>query len=91
MKVLDAGVGINPIEKLGVDVNAYRFRLDATPAGGKTSLGTEIDLILSWKHSDNVSLEASAATFQVGDALENAAPTATSPITRLGADVKIKF
>ena len=61
-------------------------------ASGKTSAGTEYDLIVSWRHSDNVSFEVNAATFQVGDANQNAAPvTGTSPITRLGADIKIKF
>ena len=92
LQVFDAGVGINPIQKLGIDLNAYRFQYDdATLAGGLTSAGTEYDLILSWKHSDNVSLEASAASFQVGDALQNTGGTPTAPITRLGADVKIKF
>jgi len=93
IKVVDLGVGVNVIEKLGIDLNAYRFWYDArmNVVGGKTNVGTEYDLIVSWKHSDNVSLEASAATFQVGDALDNTGGTATSPITRLGADVKIKF
>ncbi|MFA5974666.1 MAG: alginate export family protein [Elusimicrobiota bacterium] len=92
LKVADIGVGVNPLAKLGVDVNAYRFMYDAGTVAnnGKTSAGTEYDLILSWKHSDNVSFEVNAATFQVGDALQNAG-TATSPITRLGSDVKIKF
>jgi len=88
LKVLDAGVGVSPIPKLGLDLNAYRFWY-GTSASGKTNAGTEYDLIVSWKHSDNVSFEVNAATFQVGDALQNAGPT--SPITRLGADVKIKY
>jgi len=92
--VYDLGAGINPIAKLGVDLNWYRFQYDANNGGVGTSAGTEYDLILSWKHSDNVSLEASAASLQVGDGLVNSvvAPgTPTSPITRLGADVKITF
>lgn len=97
LKVIDAGVGINPIAKLGLDLNAYRFILDdGRFTGGKTSAGTEYDFVVSWKHSDNVSLEASAATFQVGDSLQNPTAstptsTATAPVTRLGAEVKIKF
>ncbi len=96
LKVLDAGIGVNPIEKLGVDLNAYRFQYDSSngAAGaytGGVSAGTEYDLIVSWKHSENVSFEANAATFQVGTSLQNPAPTGTSPITRLGADVKIKY
>jgi len=90
LKVFDGGVGVNPIAKLGIDLNAYRFRYSAS-ASNKTSAGTEYDLILSWKHSDNVSFDVNAATFQVGDANQNAAGTPTSPITQLGADIKIKY
>ncbi len=90
LHVFDGGLGINPLAKLGVDVNAYRF-MYAASASNKTSVGTEYDLILSWKHSDNVLLEANAATFQVGDALENSGGTPTNPIVRIGGDVKIKF
>jgi len=90
LKVADAGIGINPISKLGLDLNWYRFQYDADIGGMSTSAGTEYDFIVSWKHSDNVSFEVNAASFQVGTALQNTvAPT--SPITRLGADVKIKF
>lgn len=93
LKVLDAGVGLTcPVTKAGLDLNWYRFIYDdGVFTGGRTSAGTEYDLVLSYKHSDNVSFEASAASFQVGDALQNAAPTGTSPITRLGADVKVRF
>jgi len=90
LKVLDAGVGVNPIAKLGIDVNWYRFRYSST-ASNLTSAGTEYDLILSWKHSDNVSFDVNAATFQVGDANQNPAGTPTSPIQQLGADIKIKY
>jgi hypothetical protein len=91
LKVFDGGLGVNPIAKLGVDLNAYRFMFDQNNAtAGGSSAGTEYDLILTWKHSDNVSLEANAASFQVGQALANVG-SPTSPITRLGADVKIKF
>jgi hypothetical protein len=89
LKVFDGGVGINVIPKLGLNVNAYRFLYDAAVAGN-TSAGTEYDLIVSWKHSENVSFEVNAATFQVGDAMTHTG-TGTNPITRLGADVRIKF
>jgi hypothetical protein len=92
LKVVDATVGVSPIKKLGVDVSWYRFQKSDATIGtgtGLSSLGTELDLVLSWKHSDNVYLEANAATFQVGDALRPAG--ANAPITRLGGDVKIKF
>jgi len=94
LRVLDAGAGFTcPITHVGVDLNWYRFVYDealATP-NGKTSAGSELDLILSYKHSENVSLEASLARFFVGDALQNVGGTPTNPITRVGADVKIKF
>jgi hypothetical protein len=91
LQVLDGGLGINVTPKLGFDVNVYRFSYDDAAGLSDDEAGMEYDLIASWKHSDNVSFEASAATFQVGDGLRNAAGTGTSPITRLGADVKIKF
>lgn len=96
LKVADAGVGVNPTAKLGVDLNWYRFMYDANTAAsgiyaGGVSAGTEYDLIVSWKHSENVSLELNAATFQVGTSLQNTGGTPTSPITRLGADIKIKY
>jgi len=90
LKVLDAGVGINPIAKLGVDLNWYRFQYAAYTGGLGTSAGDELDLILSWKHSDNVSFEVNAAEFRAGQALDNVG-VPTNSITRLGADVKIKF
>lgn len=100
LKVLDGGLGVNPIEKLGIDLNAYRFMYDTTGAnpanvtGNKndlTSAGTEFDLILTWKHSQNVSFDVNAAIFDPGDALQNIGGTPTDPITELGADMKIKF
>jgi hypothetical protein len=89
LKVVDLTAGVSPIAKLGIDLGWYRFQYDAYNGGRSTSAGTEYDLIISWKHSENVYLEANAADFQVGQANVNAGPT--SPITRLGADVKIKF
>jgi hypothetical protein len=89
LKVVDAGVGISPLAKLGFDFNWYRFRYDANLGGIGTSAGTEYDFIVSWKHSDNVTFDVNAASFQVGDAIR---PTGqNSPVTRLGADVSIKY
>ncbi len=96
LKVFDFGAGTNcPITHIGIDLNWYRFIYDdgltvGTP-NGNTSAGSELDLILSYKHSENVSLELSAARFWVGDANQNTGNSQTSPITRLGGDVKIKF
>lgn len=92
LKVVDAGIGTQcPITKILFDLNWYRFMYDRATASGKSSAGTELDLVLGYKHSDNVTFEASVARFFVGDALQNTGVTPTSPITRLGADVKIKF
>lgn len=86
LRVFDVGIGANLTPKLGLDFNVYRFQYSENAAG--TSAGTEYDLIASWKHSDNVAFEFSAASFQVGSGLSSGA---VSPATRLGADVKIKF
>ncbi len=101
LKVITAGIGTTcPKTHIGVDLAWYRFMYDANLGGVGVSAGTEYDLILSYKHSENVSFEVNAATFQVGTSLQNptalqpgsgTAPVGTNPITRLGADVKIKF
>jgi hypothetical protein len=91
LKVIHGSLGVSPVARLALDAHWYRFRYDVPTAAGLTSAGTEYDIVAAWKHSDNVSFEASWATFQVGDALDNVGGTPTSPITRLGADVKIKF
>jgi hypothetical protein len=91
LKVFDGGIGINPITKLGIDLNAYRFQYDANLGGIGTSVATEYDLILTWKHSDNVSFDVNAADMQIGNALQNQSGGQDSPVTELGADVKIKF
>lgn len=92
LKVFDVTAGVDPISKLGVDVGFYRFMYSdgnqSPNGGGLTSAATEYDLILSWKHSDNVVFQASAASLQVGDAIR---PAANSPVVRYGGDVKIKF
>ena len=89
--MIHASAGVSPIEKLAVDFHWYRFIYDAATTAGLTSAGAEYDFVVGWKHSDNVSFEASAASFQVGDALANPGGTPTNPITRLGTDIRIKF
>jgi hypothetical protein len=94
LRVADVSVGANPLKKLGVDVAWYRFTavdggVNGTNTNGRKSLGTEYDLVLSWKHSDNVSFEVNAASLQIGDALRPAG--SNSPVTEIGGDVKIKF
>jgi hypothetical protein len=92
IKVIDAGVGTTcPKTHIGADLNWYRIMYDANLGGVGTSAGNELDLILSYKHSENVYFEVNAARFFVGQALQNTAGTPTNPITRLGADVKIKY
>jgi hypothetical protein len=89
---LDAGVGTQcPITKLGIDVNYYNFMYDDPVANGNSKAGSEWDIIISHKHSENVSFEVSFARFLVGDALDNPPGTPTDSIDRLGGDVKIKF
>jgi hypothetical protein len=92
IKVIDAGLGTTcPKTKLGMDLNWYRFMYAANVGGIGTSAGNELDLIVSYKHSENVSFEVNAARFFVGTSLQNPGNTGTSPISELGADVKIKF
>ncbi len=94
LEVMDLSAGVTLMKKLGIDASWYYFQKADKLSGvnpGLSNLGTEYDLVVSWKHSDNVTLEANAASFQLGDALRNAPGTGSSPILRIGGDVKIKF
>jgi len=100
LKVIDGGIGVNPIAKLGIDVNAYRFLYDTSIGGSGVSAGTEYDLIISWKHSEKrLSGSQCRQRSRWAQTLQNvagsfvgagAAPNATSPITRLGGRRKDK-
>lgn len=94
------GVKATPsaVNKLTVGAAFYRYayhRVAPNTTGLKSSrnIGSEIDVTGEWKHSENVSLKATAGTFQPGAAIRDfrGANAATNPAVMLAGDVAIKF
>jgi len=88
------------VNKLTVGAAFYRYAFhrvapNTAAASTKTSrnIGTEIDVTGEWKHSENVSLTATAGTFQPGQYIRHLkGPDAiVNPAIMLAGDVKIKF
>lgn len=101
-----AGLKVTPsaVEKLTVGAAFYRYAFHrvAPNAGGtkfSRNIGTEIDVTGEWKHSENVSLKATAGTFQPGQHYRNLQQTNVgvgngaiiNPVVMLAGDVSIKF
>ncbi|MBI2386650.1 MAG: hypothetical protein HYV14_11620 [Elusimicrobia bacterium] len=97
------GVGVkatpSALNKLTVGAAFYRYAFHRVApfnaAGTKSSrnIGSEVDVTGEWKHSENVSLKATAGTFQPGAAVRDfrGANAATNPAVMLAGDVAIKF
>lgn len=94
------GVKATPsaVNKLTVGAAFYRYafhRVAPNAGGTKTSrnIGSEIDVTGEWKHSENVSLKATAGTFQPGAYIADVkgANAALNPAVMLAGDVSIKF
>ncbi|MDP2688661.1 MAG: alginate export family protein [Deltaproteobacteria bacterium] len=62
---LNASVDVN--EKLNVYVAYWNYTEDEVPSGADDDLGSEIDLVASYKYSNSVGIEAGAARFYPGD------------------------
>ncbi|MDO8757101.1 MAG: hypothetical protein Q7J64_03735 [Elusimicrobiota bacterium] len=94
------GVKATPsmVSKLTVGAAFYRYayhRVAPNANGLKSSrnIGSEIDVTGEWKHSENVSLKATAGTFQPGAAMYDfrGPNAAVNPAVMLAGDVSIKF
>jgi hypothetical protein len=63
-----------------------------TGANGNRHIGSEVDLIGEWKHSENVSLVGTLADFQAGGLIKNANGAAgNNPAVMAAFDVNVKF
>ncbi len=94
------GVKATPtaLNKLTVGAAFYRYafhRVAPQNNGTKASrnIGSEVDVTAEWKHSENVSLKATAGTFKPGAAVADfkGANAALNPAVMLAGDVAIKF
>ncbi len=98
--IYGAGVKVTPsaVSKLTAGLAFYRYafhRVAPNVGGSKTSrnIGSEIDVTGEWKHSENVSLKATAGTFRPGAHVADlkAPGAALNPVVMLAGDVSIKF
>lgn len=97
------GVKVTPaaINKLTVGAAYWRFaynRLAQQVVGASSTrrsrnIGSEVDATAEWKHSENVSLKATAGSFLPGAGIADirGANAALNPVVMLAGDVSIKF
>ncbi|MEQ1919830.1 MAG: hypothetical protein ABL955_11575, partial [Elusimicrobiota bacterium] len=100
------GVGVkttpSALNKLTVGVAYYKYAFHrvapSTVAGALTTktsrnIGSEVNVTGEWKHSENVSLKATAGTFKPGAYVTDlrGANAALNPAVMLAGDVAIKF
>lgn len=99
------GVGVKAtpaaLNKLTTGVAFYRYAFDRLPPNGtgatatrhSRNIGSEIDLVNEWKHSENVSVKVTLGSFQPGAYIRDlrGANAATNPAVMAAGDVSIKF
>lgn len=101
------GVKLNPSmwQKLGANVAYWDYRMQTSPftanggnavLAGNKHIGSEADLDLTWKHSENVSFDAGVGRFWAGGVIDiaNAAIAGgqgTNPATAEWFDAHVKF
>lgn len=94
------GLKVTPaaVEKLTVGAAFYKYafdRLAANSNGTRNSrnIGSEFDVTAEWKHSENVSLKATAGSFKPGAYVADVkgANAALNPAVMLAGDVAIRF
>jgi hypothetical protein len=99
------GVGFNAtpaaLSKLTAGIGYWDYHTQSEaglPAGaaGNKHIGSELDVNLGWKHSDNVAFNVGAGQFWAGGDIANAngngaAPKSTSPATLFQFTTSVKF
>lgn len=80
MRILLAGLSIDPHPKINLNLDYHYFKADRTPAGVSRKLGSEIDLIITYKLWKDLNIIASANRFFTGKFFED--------VTGSGKDVK---
>jgi hypothetical protein len=102
------GVGIKAtptmVNKLTVGASFWRYAFNRLPNIGTTgnarnntrnsrNIGSEVDVTAEWKHSENVSLKATAGSFKPGAGIADirGANAALNPAVMLAGDVSVKF
>ncbi len=73
LQVFTAGGGVDLTEKLNLSLDGHYFRANKVPVGISKEIGIETNLILTYKHSDRLSLLVSGNRFFTGGFFKDAA------------------
>lgn len=81
----NVGASMSPMPKLTVTGDLWYAKLNDVPKGAKDDLGTELDLMASYKLMDNLNLDVVMAYLFAGDA------TGKDDPYEMGAQISLKF
>ena len=81
------------VAKYNVALDYYKFMLSSVAAGASTHVGTEIDLVNTYKYSDTVTLKLSFARLWPEQAIKDtiAAGRQVSPSSKIGSQLLVSF
>jgi len=71
LQVIKLAFAVQPVDKLGVALNLFNLRAVETPAGVDKEFGTEADLALSYKYTDDVTFGVDAGYLWAGDCVKD--------------------
>ncbi len=96
LQIIHLGASYTPemLAKLSVKVDFYDFSYAEDTVDNATAeddIGTELDLTIGYKHSDNVKLEAGYAMLSPGDAVTVGGAAKDDAITKMFARAKVKW
>jgi hypothetical protein len=72
LQVFTAGAGVDLTEKLNLSLDGHYFRANKVPAGFSREIGIEMNLILTCKIKENISVLISGNRFFTGDFFKDA-------------------
>lgn len=91
----NVGIDFTPksAPKYTAALDYYKFMLSSVAAGASTHVGTEIDLVNTYKYSDTVSLKLSFARLWPEQAIKDtiAAGNKVSPSSKIGSQLLVSF
>lgn len=75
LQIWMVGVSVNPLSKLNLTARAHHFRANKVPSGFSKDVGTEIDLVISYKLTKGISFIVGLEKFYTGRFFEEASGT----------------
>ena len=98
MMIFTLGAGVRPDKKLSLEVIYHYYRqhqaadeirdtnVDDDTTGLSRDLGSELDLVIAWRHSQRIDIKASLGVFLPGDAFPS-----ESNETATFAKIKLRY